>query len=43
MSVNTDIFPVALGMAACSLLSLLLMHWVRFGFGKPEAGGGLTS
>lgn len=41
MSLNTDIFPIALGMAACSLASLLLMHWVRFGFGKPRAGGGV--
>jgi DHA1 family bicyclomycin/chloramphenicol resistance-like MFS transporter len=43
MSVDTDIFPVALGMAVCSLLSMLVMHWVRFGFGKPKAGGGISS
>jgi DHA1 family bicyclomycin/chloramphenicol resistance-like MFS transporter len=43
MSVDTNIFPVALGMAACSLLSMLVMHWVRFGFGKPKAGGGMSS
>ena len=43
MSVDTDIFPVALGMAVCSLLSMLVMHWVRFGFGKPNAGGGVSS
>jgi len=41
MSVNIDIFPIALGMAACSLVSLLLMHWVRFGFAQPKAGGGV--
>jgi DHA1 family bicyclomycin/chloramphenicol resistance-like MFS transporter len=43
MSVDTNIFPVALGMAVCSLLSMLVMHWVRFGFGKPKAGGGISS
>jgi len=41
MSVDTDIFPIALGMAVCSLVSMLVMHWVRFGFGKPKAGGGV--
>jgi DHA1 family bicyclomycin/chloramphenicol resistance-like MFS transporter len=43
MSVDTNVFPVALGMAVCSLLSMLVMHWVRFGFGKPKAGGGISS
>jgi len=38
MAISTDIFPVALGMAACALMSLLIMHWVRFGFGTPKAG-----
>ena len=43
MSVERTIFPVALGMAGCSLLSMLVMHWVRFGFAKPKAGGGIGS
>lgn len=41
MSIGSDILPLGLGMAACSLLSMLLMHWVRFGFAKPKAGGGV--
>ncbi len=37
MSLSTNIFPLAIGMALCSLLSILMMHWVRFGFSLPKA------
>ena len=40
MSLSTNIFPLAIGMALCSLLSILMMHWVRFGFSLPKAGAG---
>ena len=40
MSLSTNIFPLAIGMALCSLLSILTMHWVRFGFSLPKAGAG---
>ena len=38
MSLSANIFPLAIGMALCSLLSILMMHWVRFGFSLPKAG-----
>lgn len=40
MSLNTNIFPLAIGIALCSLLSILMMHWVRFGLSLPKAGAG---
>ena len=40
MSLSANIFPLAIGMALCSLLSILMMHWVRFGFSLPKAGAG---
>jgi DHA1 family bicyclomycin/chloramphenicol resistance-like MFS transporter len=40
MSLSTNIFPLAIGMALCSLLSMLTMHWVRFGFSLPKVGAG---
>jgi len=38
MNLNTNIFPLAIGMAMCSLLSILVMHWVRFGFSVTNTG-----
>ncbi|MCP4879708.1 MAG: multidrug effflux MFS transporter [Gammaproteobacteria bacterium] len=38
MSVTTTIIPLTLGLAGCSLAAVLIMHWVRFGFGRPRAG-----
>ena len=40
MSLNANIYPLALGMTVCSLCSLLIMHWVRFGLSTPWAGVG---
>ncbi|MDP6189896.1 MAG: Bcr/CflA family drug resistance efflux transporter, partial [Gammaproteobacteria bacterium] len=31
MSITHSVAPLALGLAVCSLLSMSLMHWVRFG------------
>jgi DHA1 family bicyclomycin/chloramphenicol resistance-like MFS transporter len=41
MSVTTSIVPLTIGMATCALGAVVMMHWVRFGFGKPVQGGGI--
>ena len=41
MSVTTSIVPLTIGMVTCALGAVVMMHWVRFGFGKPVQGGGI--
>ena len=43
MSVTTTILPLTLGMAITALISVVFMHWVRFGWHRPRANGGLES
>ena len=35
MSISQSVTPLALGLAICALISMLLMHWVRFGGRLP--------
>jgi DHA1 family bicyclomycin/chloramphenicol resistance-like MFS transporter len=43
MSVTTTILPLTLGMAITASVSVVFMHWVRFGWHRPRANGGLGS
>jgi DHA1 family bicyclomycin/chloramphenicol resistance-like MFS transporter len=36
MSISQSVTPLALGLAVCALVSMLLMHWVRFGVRLPN-------
>ncbi len=43
MSVTSNILPLSLGMAVTAAVGVVLMHWVRFGWQRPTANGGITS
>ena len=43
MSVTDNILPLTLGMAITAGVGVVLMHWVRFGWHRPRANGGLDS
>ncbi len=39
MSVEVSIMPLSIGLAVCAGASILIMHWVRFGFSRSRASG----